>query len=47
MPVFLSSQRISIYLSTDGEVNTLPILKEMFRLKKDVSTMNHVLLLKA
>lgn len=38
MPVFLNSQRISIYLSTDGEVNTLPILKEMFRLKKDVST---------
>uniref|UniRef100_A0A1B0D5I9 5-formyltetrahydrofolate cyclo-ligase n=1 Tax=Phlebotomus papatasi TaxID=29031 RepID=A0A1B0D5I9_PHLPP len=36
LPEFKAAQRISIYLSTDAEVNTVEILKEMFHQKKEV-----------
>jgi len=34
-PVFLKSQRISIYLSTADEVDTEPIIKKIFELNKN------------
>ncbi|XP_058463485.1 5-formyltetrahydrofolate cyclo-ligase [Malaya genurostris] len=36
LPLFERSQRISIYLSTEREVSTVSLLKELFRLNKEV-----------
>ncbi|XP_034944141.1 LOW QUALITY PROTEIN: 5-formyltetrahydrofolate cyclo-ligase-like [Chelonus insularis] len=36
LPEFQSSERISIYLSTDNEINTFPILAYLFKIGKQV-----------
>lgn len=36
LPEYKTAQRVSIYLSTDGEVSTLDILKDMFESNKTV-----------
>lgn len=41
MPAFQQSKRISVYLNLPSEVNTMDILSEMFRLKKEVSRAYH------
>ncbi|XP_003700587.2 methenyltetrahydrofolate synthetase [Megachile rotundata] len=33
---FQESKRVSVYLSTEDEINTIPILKHMFKLNKEV-----------
>lgn len=37
MPVYKRAKRVSIYLSTETEVNTIDILRQMFRDMKEVS----------
>ncbi|XP_053687745.1 5-formyltetrahydrofolate cyclo-ligase [Sabethes cyaneus] len=36
LPVYKRSQRISIYLSTESEVSTIPLLNELFQKDKEV-----------
>lgn len=36
LPFFNNSKRVSIYLSTEREVNTVPLLKEMFLQNKEI-----------
>lgn len=40
MEVFKQSSRVSIYLSTDGEVSTKELLNVMFKEKKEVNFLN-------
>jgi 5-formyltetrahydrofolate cyclo-ligase len=40
LPAFQTSKRVSIYLSTENEVSTTELLKQMFIDKKEVSFSN-------